>query len=224
MTIAEVPPADRAAAPARQGAALRRDERVAVARLHALLELLPTALDKQLGPVGLTSFEFTLLESLHEAPSRRMRLSALAARTNATLPRLSRVVTGLERKGLVDRTPCEQDARATNADLTPAGERAYDDARPRYADAVRSMVLDGLDEDGVANLADLTLAILRQLDPDGRLAVTSSCSADPIGDEPTPADPPSGDAGSPACAADPALVDTPSGRVASPACSADPAP
>lgn len=160
---------------------LRRDERVAVARLHALLELLPTALDKRLAPAGLTSFELTLLEALHDEQTGRMRLSALAACTNATLPRLSRVVTGLERKGLVDRRPCEQDARATNAVLTAAGEAAYVAARPLYADAVRAMVLDGLGDDGVSTLADVTLAILRRLDPDGRLAVTATCAADPRG-------------------------------------------
>ncbi len=199
MPVTEESSTERADAPARPDARLRRDERVAVARLHALLELLPTALDKRLGPAGLTSFEFTLLESLHETPSHGMRLSALAARTNATLPRLSRVVTGLERKGLVERTPCEQDARATNAVLTAAGRRAYDGARPRYAEAVRTMILDGLDDAGVADLADLTLAILRRLDPEGRLAVTASCAADPaVGPAPAPS---TADA---ACPADPA--------------------
>lgn len=213
MSIADLRRAERPDAhPERQAegsADLLRHERVAVARLHALLELLPTALDKQLGPVGLTSFEFSLLEALHEAEAYRMRLSALAGRTNATLPRLSRVVTGLERKGLVDRAPCEQDARATNAVLTAAGEHAYLAARPLYADAVRTMILDGLDDEGVASLADLMLAILRRLDPDGRLAVTASsdCAADPVpGPEGSTcaADPATGP-GSAECAADPAL-------------------
>ena len=57
---------------------LRYDERVAIARLRALLELLPTALDRRLAATGLTSFEFTLLEALHEAEAGRLRLSALA--------------------------------------------------------------------------------------------------------------------------------------------------
>ena len=79
---------------------LSQPERVAVARLQALLELLPTALDRQLQSAGVTAFEYTLLEALAESEYRRLRLSALAARTNATLARLSRVVTSLERKGL----------------------------------------------------------------------------------------------------------------------------
>ena len=43
---------------------------------------------------------------LSEAPERTLRMTALAARTNATLPRLSRVISGLEQSGLVVREPC----------------------------------------------------------------------------------------------------------------------
>ncbi|WP_062460956.1 MarR family winged helix-turn-helix transcriptional regulator [Demequina soli] len=185
--------------------ALRHPERVAVARLHALLELLPAALDKRLTEAHLTAFEFTLLEALWEADAHRLRLSALASRTNATLPRLSRVVTGLERKGLVSRTPCAEDGRAFNAVLTDAGVEAFLDTRPLHADAVREMILADLDEDEVDALAGLALKILGRLDPDRRLAITASladtaCAADPeavtCDADPAPAE----------CAADPAPV------------------
>ncbi|MDQ1130704.1 DNA-binding MarR family transcriptional regulator [Microbacterium sp. SORGH_AS 888] len=164
--------------------ALTHDERVAVARLRALLELLPTALDRHLTDAGLTSFEFSLLEALFEADHHRLRLTALAARTNATLPRLSRVVTGLEKKGLVGKAACEQDGRATNAVLTDSGERAYLDNRPHFENAVREMILSALDPGGVQRLADISYAILSKLDPDRRLAVTTDgsaedCDADP---------------------------------------------
>ncbi|WP_017584572.1 MarR family winged helix-turn-helix transcriptional regulator [Nocardiopsis valliformis] len=186
---------------------LRHEERIALARLHALLELLPTALDKELSPAGLTSFEFTLLEALSEAEDQRLRLSALASRTNATLPRLSRVVTGLERKGLVRKAPCPEDGRATNAQLTGEGFQVYRSSRPRYDSAVRRMILDGLDERGVAQLTELTYAILAKLDPDapkriigGESTEEKSCGADPMPAPACPADP----APEPACPADPA--------------------
>lgn len=165
---------------------LTHDQRVAVARLHALLELLPTALDKELAPAGITSFEFTLLEALHEADGQRLRLSALASRTNATLARLSRVVTSLERKGLVLRAPCVEDGRATNAVLTDSGCTVYLESIGLYADAVQRMVLDGLDDDGVGQLASLSFAILSRLDPDRRLTITANgdegvvCAADRV--------------------------------------------
>lgn len=175
--------------------ALTHPERVAVARLQALLELLPSALDKELTDLGLTSFEYSLLEALDEVPSHRLRLSALASRTNATLPRLSRVMNALERKGFALRAPCEQDARATNAVLTEAGAQALRTARPRYTEAVRRLVLGRLDDNGVDDLARLSYSILAALDPDARLAVTidgavaADCAADPSLAPECPADP-----------------------------------
>lgn len=144
-----------------------------------MLELLPAALDRELVGTGLTAFEFVLLEALHDAPNRRLRLTALASQTNATLPRLSRVVTGLEAKNLVARVPCEEDGRATNAVLTEAGEALYELGRPVYDNAIRSTVLARLDADAVDRLAELSYSILAQLDPDRRLAVTAECPADP---------------------------------------------
>ena len=161
---------------------LSQPERVAVARLQALLELLPTALDRQLVSAGVTAFEYTLLEVLAESELKRLRLSALAARTNASLARLSRVVTSLERKGFVERMPCPADSRATNAVLTAAGEQAYTHSRGLHDDAVRSLVLDALDPADVEDLSRVTLAVLTKLDPEARLTVTADrvCAADPV--------------------------------------------
>lgn len=61
------------------------------------------------------------MESVYEADSYRLRLTRLANSTNATFPRLSRVVNSLERKGLVTRAPCEDNARTT--DMANTGER-----------------------------------------------------------------------------------------------------
>lgn len=162
-------------------------ERVAIARLHALLELLPAALDRHLVPAGITSFEYTLLDTLEADPTHRLRLSALAGRTNATLPRLSRVVTSLERRGLVVRSACPEDGRATNAALTPLGATLVVETRARYAAAARTLILDGLATlpgDGVAQLSEVSFAILGALDPDHRRDVSTgsgatSCAADP---------------------------------------------
>ncbi|MEV7769832.1 MarR family transcriptional regulator [Microbacterium sp. NPDC086615] len=172
--------------------ALSHEERVAIARLRALLELLPTALDRHLVDAGVTAFEFSLLEALAEADGNRMRLTALAARTNATLPRLSRVVSGLAQKGLVHKAACEEDGRATNALLTDEGARVYARSRPGFDAAVREMILDALEPGGVKRLADISYAILGRLDPDRRMAVTAEadvCAADPADAEGCPADP-----------------------------------
>ena len=76
-------------------------------RLIAVVELLPGVLDSQLRrDADLTHFEYFVLAMLSEAPERTLRMTALAARTNATLPRLSHVVRRLEERGLVERFPC----------------------------------------------------------------------------------------------------------------------
>ena len=112
----------------------------------------------------------------------RLRLSALASRTNATLPRLSRVVTGLENKGLVIRSACPQDGRATNAELTRAGVARHAAARPIYEDAIRTLVIADLNESDIDDLSRLSFLILSRLDPDRRLAATAQdaavCAAD----------------------------------------------
>src|SRR5690349_2166521 len=103
---------------------LSQRELAAWVRLAAVVELLPGVLDSQLRrDAQLTNFDYYVLAMLSEAPSRTLRMTALAAQTNATLPRLSHVVKRLEDRGLVERFPCPQDGRATNARLTSAGWR-----------------------------------------------------------------------------------------------------
>ena len=76
---------------------LDEEQRTAWVRLIALVELLPGVLDSQLRrDAGLSHFEYFVLAMLSEAPGRTLRMTVLAARTNATLPRLSHVVTRLE--------------------------------------------------------------------------------------------------------------------------------
>ena len=117
----------------------RRDERAAWVRLAAVLELLPGVLDSQLRrDAELTHFEYFVLAMLSEAPDRTLRMTALAAQTNATLPRLSHVVRRLEDRGLVERFPCPEDARATNARLTPAGGTRCATTAPGHVATVRS--------------------------------------------------------------------------------------
>src|SRR3954468_14117672 len=124
---------------------LTDDERVAWVRLAAVLELLPGVLDSQLRrDADLTHFEYFLLAMLSEAPERTLRMTALAARTNATLPRLSHVVRRLEERGLVERAPCPGDGRATNTHLTDAGLRKVHETAPGHVDNVRRHVIDAL--------------------------------------------------------------------------------
>src|SRR3954462_6489934 len=103
---------------------LSDEELAAWVRFVAVVELLPGVLDSQLRrDADLTNFDYYVLAMLSEAPERTLRMTELAARTNATLPRLSHVVRRLEDRGLIERSACPDDARATNATLTEEGWR-----------------------------------------------------------------------------------------------------
>ncbi len=139
-------------------------------RLIAVVELLPGVLDAQLRrDSDLSHFEYLVLAMLSEAPDRSLRMTALAARTNATLARLSHVVSRLENRGLVARRPCPGDRRATNATLTDAGWDAVVTAAPGHVATVRANVVDALTREQVAQLGGIAAAILERLDPTGAM-------------------------------------------------------
>lgn len=150
---------------------LNEQELAAWVRLLAVVELLPGVLDTQLRrDDGLMHFEYFVLATLSEAEDRTLQMRDLAARTNATLPRLSHVVRRLEDRGLVERTSCAQDRRATNASLTAAGWATIRAAAPGHAATVREHVIDALSPEQVNQLRDIAGAILTRLDPAGTMA------------------------------------------------------
>jgi DNA-binding MarR family transcriptional regulator len=147
------------------------DEIAAWVRLVAVVELLPGALDAQLRrDAGLTHYEYFVLAMLSEAPDRALRMTALAQRTNATLPRLSHVIRRLEDRGLVERSPDPTDRRATLARLTNRGWKAIRAAAPGHVANVRRHVIDALTPEQVRQLHDIAGALLERLDPDGLMS------------------------------------------------------
>lgn len=106
---------------------------------------------------------------LSEADGRTLRMTDLAMRTNATLPRLSHVVKKLESRSLVERFPCPEDRRATNARLTETGWDTVVSAAPGHVALVRQRVLDQLSPDQVDQLRAIGDVLLTGLDPTGQL-------------------------------------------------------
>jgi DNA-binding MarR family transcriptional regulator len=146
-------------------------QRAAWVRLAAVVELLPGRLDAQLRrDAELSHYEYWVLSMLSEAPERTLRMTALAARTNATLPRLSHVVARLEARGLIERYPCPTDGRATNARLTEAGWDKVVASAPGHVEAVRQYVIDALSSEQVEQLTGIADAILKRVDPGSVMA------------------------------------------------------
>ena len=139
-------------------------------RLPAVSELLPGVLDAQLQrDAQLTHFEYLVLAMLSEAPDRTLRMTDLALKTNATLPRLSHVVKRLEGRGYVERSPCPEDRRATLAVLTDAGWDKVVATAPGHVDTVREHIIDRLTPEQVDQLDQIARSILESLDTEGRL-------------------------------------------------------
>jgi DNA-binding MarR family transcriptional regulator len=130
-----------------------------------LMTWLPWSIDQQLqrdSKLGMV--EYQVLAMLSESPGRTKRMSSLAEVTNASLSRLSRVVTRLEERGLVHREPDPTDGRFTNAILTEDGFRALAEAAPGHVAHVRSLVIDVLSPEQLRRLGRDADRILSRID------------------------------------------------------------
>ncbi len=90
----------------------------------------------------LSFIEYHALARLSEEPDHTLRMSELAMVTNASLSRLSHLVTRLEKWGYVRREPDKTDGRFTNAVLTKAGFAKLISSAPAHVAAVRRLVID----------------------------------------------------------------------------------
>ena len=141
------------------------DEQGAWRRLVSVVLRLPVELERQLQhDADLGHFEYWVMALLSEAPGGRLRLSELARVAEASLSRLSHVVTRLESRGLVVREPCPDDARASFACLTDAGRALVVATAPGHVATVRDTVFDGLTPRDVADLARIAGRIVARLD------------------------------------------------------------
>jgi DNA-binding MarR family transcriptional regulator len=151
---------------------LSDEQQRAWVKFIAVVELLPGVLDSQLQrDSDVTHFEYFALAMLSEAPGRVFRMTELAHATNATLPRLSHVVSRLEKRGYIERSPCPDDRRATNAHLTDAGWQKVVATAPGHVGTVRENVIDPLNAQDIADLDRIMGKMLVKLDPENRFRV-----------------------------------------------------
>lgn len=143
---------------------LTDDQQQAWRSLVALLTRLPAALDTQLQrDAGLTHFDYFVLSVLSEDQNRRIQLRDLAQFANASLSRLSHVVTKLEKIGWVRRESIEG-SRGSYAVLTDAGMAKVVESAPNHVETVQALVFDGLGDAEVSQLGALSSMLLEQLD------------------------------------------------------------
>ncbi|MET7418212.1 MarR family transcriptional regulator [Dactylosporangium sp. NPDC005555] len=79
------------------------------------------AVDRALGPLGLTHAQYSLLASLYGMSSERPSQRQLADHTGLEALYVSKLARTLEAAGLLDRLPDPSDTRAVQLVLTPHG-------------------------------------------------------------------------------------------------------
>jgi DNA-binding MarR family transcriptional regulator len=94
---------------------------------------------------GLTVSEFEVLQELYAAGAQRqLRMSELGERVHLSQSAFSRLVSRLERAGLAERSPCDDDRRSAWTRITHAGVERYLEARPTQRAVLREqgMMID----------------------------------------------------------------------------------
>jgi DNA-binding MarR family transcriptional regulator len=136
--------------------------------LVRLATWLPWSLDQQLRrDSSLGMVEYQVLAMLSGSPERTMRLSSLAEVTNASLSRLSHLVTRLEQRELLRREPDPADGRFTNAILTDKGFKELAEAAPGHLAHVRSLVIDVLSPEQLRRIGLSADRIVSHIDTSG---------------------------------------------------------
>ena len=101
----------------------------------------------------LTSYEVLLFVA--SADGGRMRMSELANCVLLSRSGLTRLVDRLARDGLIERVPCDADARGWFAAITEKGRHAFEHARRTHLDGVRRLFVARFSEAELRTLAEL---------------------------------------------------------------------
>jgi DNA-binding MarR family transcriptional regulator len=111
-------------------------------------------LDRELEAAhGLSLAEYEVLAFLSEAPGGRMRPSELARQSRISPSALTRRIDRLEKRGLVRRERCPDDARGAYAVLCREGRKRLVAAAPTHVRGVRAHFVDRLDPAQLETLA-----------------------------------------------------------------------
>jgi DNA-binding MarR family transcriptional regulator len=101
----------------------------------------------------LTSYE--VLIYLADSPAGKLRMGELAKHLLLSRSGITRLVDRLERQGLVERQPCEDDGRGFYAVLTERGREKLRAARPFHLAGVRKHFLQALEPRDLDALAQI---------------------------------------------------------------------
>lgn len=146
---------------------LNAEERAAWLAVLSLLTLLPGELEAPLQQgARLSLFEYNVLAMLSEAEAGALPMSELAAKTSASLSRLSHVVKKLQGRGHVQRSVNADDARVTQVAITGSGMGLVVELAPVHVKSVRALLFNQLNAQDTAALARIGRKLVKGLDED----------------------------------------------------------
>jgi DNA-binding MarR family transcriptional regulator len=130
-----------------------RQQHVWQGYLHVNQDLF-AVLEQQLArDSGLSGADYRVLHPLSVAPGGLLRARDLGSEIGWDRSRLSHHLSRMEKRGLVIREECAEDARGLMVRLTKAGRRAIEEAAPAHAEAVRRYFFDQLSKDEIDTMA-----------------------------------------------------------------------
>jgi DNA-binding MarR family transcriptional regulator len=94
----------------------------------------------------LTVSEFEVLQQLATAGEEMVRMHELGDHVHLTQSALSRLISRLERDGLVERGMCSDDRRSVWAKLTAAGALRYAEAKPTQRAILRDQAVSCIEQ------------------------------------------------------------------------------
>lgn len=111
----------------------------------------------------LSSGDYKVLLALSEADGKALRSSALATHIEWERSRLSGQLGRMEKRGLVRREPCEEDARGSDVFLTEDGARAFRASTLPHLQAIKDLFVDALTPQQLAHLSEAATAMRAHL-------------------------------------------------------------
>ena len=127
---------------------------------------------------GLSGADYAVLVPLSESPDGMLRARELRREILWDRSRLSHQVKRMEKRGLVVREECAEDARGAMIRMTAQGRAAIEGAAPGHVAATRRYFFDLLSDDEVDALTAVFDRVLTNLDrvTDGSSSAASAAS------------------------------------------------
>ena len=140
-----------------------REQRVWQGYLHLNQDLIAVLEQQLTRESGLSGADYRVLHPLSEAPGGLLRARDLGTEIGWDRSRLSHHLSRMERRGLVTREECVEDARGLMVRLTKVGRRAIEEAAPAHAEAVQRYFFDQLSRDEIETMAAVFDRVLDNL-------------------------------------------------------------